>query len=296
MSAVRTTADAPRPGVLRIGLCQVETAPWDMAGNLARTLAAIDAAASGGAEVAVTPECVLHGYADLGEAGAGDRLAACAETVDGASVRAVRDRARMHGLHVLLGFAERGEAGRIHNSAVLIDPAGRVALTYRKVHCRRFERAGDGGAFTPGDSFAVTPLRAREGVFPVGVMICFDREVPESVRCLRARGAALVLCPLATDTSPLHGWRPEADNELVTRVRAAENELVIAVVNHASRFNGGSFVVGARGEVLCQLGAAAEVRVVEVPLGEVAARYHANPHGWMGWGYRRPEVYRHEPL
>ena len=41
-------------------------------------------------------------------------------------------------------------------------------------------------------------------------------------------------------------------NELITRCRAAENELFIAVVNHARRFNGGSFLVGPTGEVLHQ--------------------------------------------
>ncbi len=41
-----------------------------------------------------------------------------------------------------------------------------------------------------------------------------------------------------------------ADNEMVTRVRAAENEVYVAVVNHAGRFNGGSFAVGPGGEAL----------------------------------------------
>jgi predicted amidohydrolase len=54
-----------------------------------------------------------------------------------------------------------------------------------------------------------------------------------------------------------------ADNEMITR-RAAENEVFIVVVNHAGRFNGGSFAVGPEGELYAQLGAEAEVRVLEV--------------------------------
>ncbi len=83
----------------------------------------------------------------------------------------------------------------------------------------------------------------------------------------------------------------EADNELITRCRAAENEVFIAVVNHAIRFNGGSFVVGQGGQKIIQRGAAPEVCVIELPVGAAADKFHSQPLGWMGWGYRRPEVY-----
>jgi predicted amidohydrolase len=82
------------------------------------------------------------------------------------------------------------------------------------------------------------------------------------------------------------------DNESVTRVRAAENEVHIAVVNHAGRFNGGTFVVGPAGDSLCQLGEKAEFRKVSLPLLEQRKKFHAAPLGWMGWSYLRPEVYR----
>ena len=276
---------------VRVGLCQVGTVAWDVVGNLARTLDAIAAAAEQGAEVAVTPECVLHGYAEQRGSEAQARLRAVAEAVDGPSVMQVRRQANACGVHVLLGFAEKTATGSIHNSAVLIGSDGAIRMLYRKVHCRSFESAAYDGAFTPGDQFFVETVTLREGPCALGVMICFDREIPESARCLRALGAQVVLCPLATDTRKVSAWHAEADNEMITRCRAAENEVFIVVVNHAGRFNGGSFVVGPGGEVLCQLGAAPEVRVVEVPAGVVAARYHQQPLGWMGWGYRRPDVY-----
>ena len=49
--------------ILKTGICQVYTEPWDLENNLIRTLNAIDEAAEKGAEIAVTPECVIHGYA-----------------------------------------------------------------------------------------------------------------------------------------------------------------------------------------------------------------------------------------
>ena len=131
----------------------------------------------------------------------------------------------------------------------------------------------------------------KAGDFRVGVMICFDREIPESVRCLRAMGSYLIACPLATNTSDLSKFIDRADNEMITRCRAAENEVFIAVVNHAGRFNGGTFLVGPNGQMLHQMGTEAGVEVLDVPLGAVAEKFHSKPLGWMGWGYRRQSVY-----
>jgi predicted amidohydrolase len=279
------------PAALRVGLCQVHTEAWDVEGNFRRLLQSLEEAHRQGAELAITPECVLHGYGFEDPDAQGQRLAEVAEPADGPRLRALGDSARQFAMDIVLGFAEKGEGGAIHNSAALLSRRGELLWVYRKVHCRNFETRGRGGPFEPGDRFYVTPLKFREGSFRIGAMICFDREVAESVRCLRSLGAEFIACPLATNTFPMFAPENRADNELITRCRAAENEVFIAVVNHAGRFNGGSFVVGPTGECLCQLGAEAETRVLEVPVGEVQHRFHTRPWGWMGWGYRRPEVY-----
>lgn len=271
---------------MRLALCQIGTQEWESDANVERTLAALEAAADAGADLALTPECVFHGYGFDAEA-LRARLLAAAEPLDGARLAAVRALARRRRMDIVVGFAERaGET--LHNSAAFITAEGETAFVYRKVHCRAFEAAWGEGAFEPGAEFFVAERPGGR----IGVMICFDREVAESVRCLRARGAELIVCPLATGTSDLLHPGARADNELVTRVRAAENEVAIAVVNHAApRFNGGSFVVGPRGEPLVQLGPDPEVRVVEIDLEAVRA-LHSAPLGWMGWGYRRPALYR----
>ena len=46
---------------LKLGICQIYTEAWDLEGNFQRTLAALKDAASQGAQLAITPECVLHG-------------------------------------------------------------------------------------------------------------------------------------------------------------------------------------------------------------------------------------------
>ena len=102
----------------------------------------------------------------------------------------------------------------------------------------------------------------------------------------------MVLCPLATDTSDMTLLRNETDNEMITRVGSTCNELFIVVVNHAGRFNGGSFITGPKGELFCQMNADPGVLTYELPVGAISNEFHSEPLGWMGWGYRRPEIYK----
>lgn len=282
---------------LKLGLCQVHTEAWDVTGNVERTFAALERAADDGAEFAITPECVFHGYGfGDNQADSARRLIDVAETVDDERLRSVRALARRRTMGVVIGFVEQAGGGVFHNSAAVISPQGDVLGVYRKVHCRNFEDIGFTGCYTPGDRFLATDVNVASGLFRLGTMICFDREIPESVRCLRAMGSQLIACPLACDTAELSHHVNYAHNESITQTRATENELFIAVVNHAGSFNGGSFVVGPGGETIVQLGAEADVRVVDIPVTDIATTIHGRPYSWMGWGYRRPDVYaQHMP-
>jgi (R)-amidase len=278
---------------VKIGLCQTETVEWDIEGNFRRVQADIEEAARQGAELIVTPECVLNGYAGPGLSDWKARFPAATEPKDGPYLTRVRDQARSLAVEIVFGFAERAADETFHNTAVLIDRSGGIVWAYRKMHCRPFESAEHDGLFTPGDRFFVSEQTYSGGKLRVGAMICFDREIVESVRCLRGLKAEFIACPLATNTYSLTDAAVpgrKADNELITRARAAENEVFIAVVNHAGRFNGGSYLVGPMGETICQLGAEPEVRTAALPLG-VTERLHRDPLGWMAWDHRRPAAY-----
>ncbi len=282
-----------KPTILRVGLCQTYTEEWNVVDNTQRLMADIEKAAMQGAELIITPECVFNGYAGPGSEDWRARFPVSTETLEGERVGMVRALARQYHVDIVLGFAERVHSGQFFNTAVLIGKTGETIFTYRKVHCRDFESVEHTGVFTPGDGFYVSSREYQEDSFSIGIMICFDREIPETVRCLRALGAELIACPLATNTSreDSHEYGSPVNNELITRARAAENEIYIAVVNHAGRFNGGSYIVGPRGEILCKLGKESQVKVVEVPLDCVSKDFHSKPYNWMGWGFRRPEIY-----
>lgn len=283
-----------RPGImslegtyrpLAVGICQIETHPWDFEGNLERLRDALRTAAGLGVRYAITPECVLHGYADMQQEGALELLEQQAQPIDGPVVKDLRSLVASLGITATIGFAEKSPSGAFHNTALTIDTTGKIIDTYRKVHLRPFEDILYDGYFTAGESFGRFEVEGSA----IGTCICFDREIPESIRCLRSLGAQLVACPLATDTDDAYAHH--MNNEIVTRVRSAENEVCIAVVNHARRFNGGSFVTGPDGSMLLKLDSQPQVRRIELPLGAVEEVYHGSGLGWMGYGYRRPEVY-----
>ncbi len=106
------------------------------------------------------------------------------------------------------------------NTAYVIDRKGRMLMTYSKVHTCGFSREK---LLERGDEFPVCEL---DGV-RIGVMICFDREFPESARILMLNGAELILVPNACDMNRARL------SQLSTR--AFENMVGVAMANYPGK-------------------------------------------------------------
>ncbi|MGN0315822.1 MAG: GNAT family N-acetyltransferase [Fusicatenibacter sp.] len=102
------------------------------------------------------------------------------------------------------------------NTAFVIDRDGRILMSYSKVHTCDFsvERY-----LESGEAFHVCTF---DGI-RIGVMICYDREYPESARELMLQGAELILVPNCCDDMKMRL------REL--SVRAMENLCVVAMAN-----------------------------------------------------------------
>jgi predicted amidohydrolase len=131
----------PSNAVTPVACCQLTLAVGDRKGNRATARQAIERAAAAGAKVVVLPELTNSGYMfhDAAEA------AALAEPVDGPTITGWIDSARRHDLIVVGGLCELDEAGRLRNSAVLVDASG-VRAVYRKTHLWDAEKT----VFEPG--------------------------------------------------------------------------------------------------------------------------------------------------
>jgi predicted amidohydrolase len=199
--------------------------------------------AARGADLVVLPELWAAGYFAF------DAYEERAEALDGPTVAAASGWARELGAHVHLGsIVERDDAGRLHNTAVLLDPSGAVVHTYRKVHVFGY-RSREAELLTPGEDLSVS----ETALGPVAATTCYDLRFPELWRGLVDRGAETVITPAAWPAARRAHWL------LFTSARAVEEQIVLAACNAVGTqagvaLGGHSRVVDPWGEVLAEAG------------------------------------------
>jgi predicted amidohydrolase len=200
---------------MRLAAFQMIARPGDVAANLAMLADAAREAGAAGADILVAPELATTGY------GAGEAIRELAEPADGAQVAQLAAAAAQSGVAIVAGFAERS-GGALYNSALFVDTSGRRSV-YRKCHLYGvYERA----LFTPGD--AVPRIVELDGL-RLGILICYDVEFPEAVRCLALQGADVI----AVSTAQSEGSEALLITEKIVPVRAFENGVAIVNADHA---------------------------------------------------------------
>jgi predicted amidohydrolase len=207
--------------VLKVALLQVASPDTETVAARRDRVAGMVADAEG-ADLVVLPELWGVGYFAF------DRYSELSEPMDGDTVAAGREWARQLGCYLHLGsFVERGTDDRLYNTAVLIDPAGEIAHTYRKIHVFGY-RSREAELLTPGSGISVadTPLGA------VAATTCYDLRFPELWRQLIDAGARIVIVPAAWPAARLEHWR------LFTSVRAVEEQIVLISCNAVGEQNG----------------------------------------------------------
>jgi predicted amidohydrolase len=275
-----------RVSTLAIAVAQLDACGTDTAANLRRGLDACRAAAGLGADLVLFPEMWQIGYADCPADPAGRRAWAAHAIGPGDRwLQAFRDLARQEGIAIAVTYLQRWP-GAPRNAATVIDRHGRDVLSYAKVHTCDwvFERW-----LTPGDAFPVASLDTACGPVMVGVMICFDREFPESARALMLNGAEIILTPNAC---------PLTDDRVGQfRARAFENMLAAAMANYP-RFGGRSCAFDGvamsladgspRDHCLVQAGPEEGIVLARVDLSALREYRRA---AWLADAYRKPRRY-----
>ena len=122
----------------------------------------------------------------------------------------------------------------------------------------------------------------------LGIVVCFDRHYPESIRTEALMGADLILIPTAnTESEPLEMF----DWEI--KVQAFHSSVAIAMCNRTGReddmmFSGGSLVVDANGDTIAKAGSGEELLYAQVDMAASARVRAARPYTNL----RRPALYR----
>jgi predicted amidohydrolase len=140
-----------------------------------------------------------------------------------AFIDSYRQCARELDMAIAITYLEKWP-GAPRNSASLVDRHGRIVLTYAKVHTCDFSLEA---ACAPGDGFPVAALDTSAGEVKIGIMICFDREFPESARILMLNGAEIVLTPNACEL--------EQNRLGQFRARAFENMVGVCAANYPGK-------------------------------------------------------------
>lgn len=272
---------------MRLALAQLRASPGNPAANLATAEQACAHARAGGADLIVFPELWQVGYAACPATGpARDRWLSQAEDIDGTWVLAFRQIAADHELAIVTTFMRRGDQAP-RDCAAVIDACGKVVLIHDKVHLCDFtwERELEAG---PG--FDAATLVTRSGPVRIGVMICFDREFPESARELALDGAELIVSPNACLL---------CDDRLgQLRCRAFENMVAVGLANYPRPvMNGRSCVFDGvavtgnrpRDHTVYVADAAPGLRLVDIDIDGLR-RYRGT--GLWSLDRRRPSAYR----
>jgi len=242
---------------MRAGLLQLRSSD-DPTANLARTLTLFDEAADQGAELILTPEVTNCVSSDR----AHQRAILMPEARD-PTLAALRQAAVDRGVWVQIGslaLRTADPAGRFANRSFLIDPKGRIAARYDKIHMfdvnvSETETYRESAGYRPGAraTLAQTPWGK------IGMTVCYDIRFPALHRRLAQAGAEILTVPAAFSavTGAAH-W------EVLLRARAIETGCFVlaaaqtgqhvAEVGKSRKTYGHSMVVNPWGEVVLDAG------------------------------------------
>ena len=215
---------------LTIACAQMEVSP-DIGRNRDIILEQIDEAArQHKAGLVVFPETAVSGYAPAHcEGGKCD-------VIDFRAVRNaeadIRDRIKQRKLWAVVGTTE-ARRGKYFNTALIIDPKGRIAGRYDKIHLTgEPTRTLDSICFTRGAKSCLK-THAVAGT-RIGVQICFDMRFPESWRMLALKGARILIHPTAAFGRDSLWKREGIEANLSSR--ASENSCWLASANSAGPY------------------------------------------------------------
>ncbi|MFH1741532.1 MAG: carbon-nitrogen hydrolase family protein [bacterium] len=208
----------------RIASASVLPDKWDKAVNWTRIENLVRRAADeGGADVVVTPEGALEGYVinevnrekdENKKKELTQQFFDLAEPMDGPYIQKACALCSDLGVYLVLGFLEQREDS-LYNTAILIDPDGDIVGRYSKTHFAQGYTVNP-DFYKAGDEYPVfdTPFGK------IGILICYDRQLPEPARILALKGAQILFVPSFGSYTDEVGW-----NTTLLRTRAYENHM-----------------------------------------------------------------------
>lgn len=158
------------------------------------------------ADILLLPECFITGY---------DLTMPYQQALTDRDIQPLCHKAKALGIGLVATALTKGN-NRLQNAAFVIDKHGEILMQYAKVHTCDF---ADERVLESGSEFKVCDFHGVK----IGIMICYDREYPESARLLMLSGAEIILVP-----NDCESMRPRLQ---ALSTRAYENMCGIAMAN-----------------------------------------------------------------
>jgi deaminated glutathione amidase len=259
---------APMSRNLTIALVQ-NRATADFAVNLDRCLSFAAEGARDGARFIALPEY----FSGLRSDGPRIHPVAFPES-EHPAIPAFAELARRNGATVLLGsLGVLAADGRIFNRAYLLDPQGKVAGRYDKIHLFDIDMPDgtpvrESATIAPGSNAVLTKVAGVS----IGLSICYDLRFPLLYRKLAQAGAEILTVPAAFTKAT-----GEAHWHVLNRARAIENGCFVVSPCQWGELPGGaqsfghSLIVDPWGRVVVDGGEGEGVFTATIDLDQVAA-------------------------
>ena len=280
--------------IFNVALLQLS--PTDtMKNNMLKGIEYCKKAKENGADIAVFPEMWNNGYEMLFQGDLKEQENISKDEVEKWNSKAIDTNSEFINQYINLAkklemaiaitYLEKTE-GQPKNTAIIIDKNGNIVLKYSKIHTVDFKME----AYTrPGTEFETCELDYGRGKVKLGVMICFDRDFPESARILMLQGSEIILVPNACYMSKI---RLEQ-----LKVRAYENMVGIVTVNypnHGGKSSAYSPIVRNISKLeldseLLVMEEKEDIKIVQFNMSEI--REYRNRET-LGDAYRKPYAYK----
>ncbi len=166
--------------IFKVAILQKRAKNGQVNENVNSIIKAMKEAAKNHSDILLLPECFITGY---------DLPVTYEKSIsdDDANIRKICELAKEYGIGVVLTAFTKGSR-KPQNTAFVINKAGNILMKYSKVHTCDFADEKD---IEAGKEFKVCDF---DGI-KLGIMICYDREYPESARILMLKGAEIILVP-----------------------------------------------------------------------------------------------------
>lgn len=240
--------------------------------NLKKSLALMERAKAAGAELIFFPELQLTPFFPQFEK---RDASSWLMDVQAPELRAIREKCRELGLFASPNVYLAQE-GKRYDASLLIGGEGELLGISKMVHIAQARYFYEQDYYTPSDS----GFRVYDTPFGrIGLVICFDRHLPDGIRSCAAQGAELILIPTANiEGEPLELFEWEV------RVQSFQSTVFTAMCNRVGPegeivFAGQSLVAGPDGSLLFKAGGQEDLLIVDVPLEEAGRERTLRP--WL---------------